>query len=61
MSSDAIDTPPGARWHTSASGAAAAGFVAVLMLVAGVGYLGVPATTDLALRVLTEPPASRQP
>ena len=24
-----------------------------------VGYLGVPATTDLALRVLTEPPASR--
>jgi hypothetical protein len=42
MSSDAIDTPSGARWHTSVAGAAAAGFVAVLMLVAGVGYLGVP-------------------
>ena len=24
-----------------------------------VGHLGVPATTELALRVLTEPPASR--
>ncbi|WP_243057415.1 5'-3' exonuclease H3TH domain-containing protein [Nocardioides sp. SR21] len=26
-----------------------------------VGYLGVPSTTDLAIRVLTEPPASAQP
>lgn len=30
-------------------------------VLSGVGHLGVPATTDLALRVLTEPPASADP
>jgi hypothetical protein len=42
MSSDAVDAPTGARWRTSAAGSTAAGLVAVLAVVAGIGYLGLP-------------------